>query len=373
MLRVCVLCFVTSSLLACDASRLLPEDAGEVLADAGVVLPLDSRVPLTPPLDSASQKPSDGAVGPEDTAILSPPDLWLQPPLGSCDDGDPVDLSDPRRELRSDIVIIERHFADGSLTQSEVSATFEDYSLYKGTPAATESFGINCVGIVGPAFVPGAKHCEYSTTACGSDVDCGDGVSCRETDRLDAASISFQGLAISPLEFDKQGIGRFHTTGLGPVFSPIAESVSGVIAKGDAHPHYDENFYWFFSGVLAPKEVKVHTPDLSGGTLLGDGDLVFQWTQNSYHLDFEADLITIELRAGPSEAARRLRCVAKDDGCKTIPAAAMKWLTGSLTGGAQLEVLVSHQFPLTQDDWKRRDTDWRLISIVETRGTLLVK
>ncbi|MBW2735114.1 MAG: hypothetical protein JRH20_22255 [Deltaproteobacteria bacterium] len=382
-----MLCFVTSSLTGC-VSGLLSENERSVpllpsTADAGVLPGADGQASLPPSADSAlSQPSSDGVVspvsgdGPEapsaDAAPAPKPDLGPPALPASCVDGKAIDLSDPRVDRRSNVLILERHFADGSPTEHELIATFDDYSLYKGTPAAVETFGVNCVGIVGRAFVEGDKHCEYKTTSCTSDADCADGVSCRETDRLDASSVSFTGFAID-LEFEKQSIGRFSSTAPGAVFSPIDEYVYGSIGKGDAHSHYDYAFSWFYSGVLAPKKVKTRSPDLSGGTTVGDDDLVFQWSKNSYYPDYESDLIYIELRTGPKETARRLKCVAKDDGCKTIPAAAMKWLTGSLASGAQLEVLVSHHFPLAQSDWEKKDIDWRLISAVEVRGSLAVK
>ncbi|MFH1810114.1 MAG: hypothetical protein ABIJ09_15310 [Pseudomonadota bacterium] len=257
-------------------------------------------------------------------ACEPPPPEDLIP--AECRDDTLIDVgSSTPAARRGQVKLIEIHHADGSATTTVVGAKFADFSLYTGSSQQGIELSPTCIGLTGQP-VRSDMHCEYTTQTCEQNSDCAAGVDCRESDRLDVASVHIAGLAAGAIDLDQQGLGSFIKAGLASLYGSSTVGIQFTASNG-AHPFVLND--GSLLDIPAPPAVEGVTPNLAGSTALEREDTFLRWSAGP---DPDAavfiDVIARQqFITDPSiERNVNVSCVALDDGCQTLWAGAVDWL-----------------------------------------------
>jgi hypothetical protein len=260
----------------------------------------------------------------------------------ACDDeGPPTSTSVPDAVLKRASLLVEQrsqYTADGSKTDSTiVNLSLLDFSTYDvdsrfPTPccaamACYQLTGAPVTGCRGTAGGPcGAATCANNET-CVQD-KC---VLCEPQPLLaDKVTLAGAGFAPGSTDLEDKGGGKFLKAGLpAPLFAtgPIDVTLTG---RGDAG--------YFVSGsvsVDAPAPLVLLSPDPTQTAAAVSGtDMPIKWTAGN------GELIELTMKSAVPGVTDKIVCIARDDGCATVPIGAIEWVKLDMKAGEQIALTV---------------------------------
>lgn len=255
------------------------------------------------------------------------------------DEGPPASTSFPDSALLQASLLVEQrtqHADDGTKTESTiVNLSLADLTTYKvdsrfPTPccAAMACYQLTGAPVTGCRGTPGG--------ACGA-ATCGNNEMCvkdqclpceRQGLQAEKAVLSGAGLAAGSVELEDKGAGKFLKAGLAaPLF---AAGKVDLAITGRSEAGY---FPSASVSVEAPTPLEVTSPDPTqpAGPVSGT-DMPIKWTPGN------GELIELTLKSASTTVTDKVVCVARDDGCATVPIGAIEWVKLNMSAGEQISL-----------------------------------
>ncbi|PID38592.1 MAG: hypothetical protein CSB49_04825 [Proteobacteria bacterium] len=257
-----------------------------------------------------------------------------------CDDeGPPTSTSFPDKALLQASLLVEQraqYAADGTKTESTIiNLSLSDFTTYK----VDSRFPTPCCASMACFQLSGAPNdgCRGKAgEACGA-VTCANNEMCvegtcvlcaRQSLEAEKAVLSGPGVAAGSVELENKGSGKFIKAGLPtPLF---AEGSMELAITGRGEAGY---FPTSSVSVTAPDVLEVTTPDpKQPASAVSGTDMPIKWKAGN------GDRIELTMKSALPSVTDKIVCVARDDGCATIPIGAIEWVKLDMTPGEQISL-----------------------------------
>ena len=256
------------------------------------------------------------------------------------DEAAPTSTTLPDQILKQANMLVEertQYTADGTKTQATiVNLNLSDFSFVE----VDSRFPLPCCGAMACFQLTGKGNSSCRQKAggpcgsdtCTSDESCVNDVCepCKPKPLLaDKATLSGAGLAGGSVELEDKGSGKFLKAGLpAPLFGSgdVTLSLTGR-SEADYFPSSEVT-------VTAPEPLVLQNPDPSATTSLSNTDLPVRWKAGN------GELIELTLKSADPAITDKVVCIARDDGCATVPAGAIEWVKLAMKPGEKFSMSV---------------------------------
>lgn len=224
---------------------------------------------------------------------------------------------------------------DGTRTDSAiVSMALVDLSAYKidsrfpsSCCGAMACFQLTGSPVEGCRGTPGGS-CGSAT--CGNDEVCiNDVCTACVQQPLTADKVVVEGLTGGTIELDDANGGKFLKAGLAsPLFG--ADDI-----KVDVTGRTEAGYFASYTQTLTPPDALVlQDPDPNKQSAVPTIDMPIRWTKGN------GEWIELTLRSAEPSVTDKVVCVARDDGCATVPIGALEWVKLSMKPGEKMQLIV---------------------------------